>query len=59
MAVSKVYISKRMTHDLPHYLHAFTRLRTDRTGGWTDVIRSRAPHKPLLLLSILDLFAQG
>jgi putative restriction endonuclease len=48
-----------MPKDTAHYFHAFTRLRTDRTGGWTDVTKSRAPHKPLLLLSILDLFAQG
>lgn len=48
-----------MTHDLPYYIQAFSRLRTDRTGGWTAVTKSRAPNKPLLLLSVLDLFAQG
>lgn len=31
----------------------------DRTGGWTDATKGHAPNKPLLLLSLLDLFAQG
>jgi putative restriction endonuclease len=44
---------------LPFYVQKFTHLRTDRTGGWTDATRNRAPHKPILLLSVLDLFAQG
>lgn len=44
---------------LPHYLHVFTHLRTDRTGGWTALTRGQAPHKPFLLLSVLDLFDQG
>jgi|GEM_PF-3790286 hypothetical protein len=46
-----------MPLDLPHYLHAFTRLRTDRTGGWADVTKSRAPHNPLLLLPSVDALA--
>jgi putative restriction endonuclease len=41
------------------YIHEFTHLHTDRTGGWTDATRGQAPHKPLLLLTIIDLFAQG
>jgi putative restriction endonuclease len=44
---------------LAHYLHKFSHLRTDRTGGWTAATRNQAPHKPILLLSVLDLFAQG
>ena len=45
--------------DLKDYLHKFAHLRTDRTGGWTAATQGQAPHKPILLLSILDLFAQG
>lgn len=45
--------------DLSFYVKAFSSLRTDRTGGWTESTNGRAPNKPLLLLSILDLFAQG
>ncbi len=45
--------------DLPKYIRAFSSLRTDRTGGWGSLTNSQAPHKPLLLLSVLDLFAQG
>lgn len=45
--------------DLAYYLHKFTHLRTDRTGGWTAATLGQAPHKPFLLLSVLDLFAQG
>jgi len=44
---------------LSYYLHKFSHLRTDRTGGWTAATRGQAPHKPILLLSVLDLFAQG
>jgi putative restriction endonuclease len=44
---------------LPIYLKKFSHLRTDRTGGWTAATQGQAPHKPILLLSVLDLFAQG
>ena len=42
------------------YAKRFATLRTDvsRTR-WSALTRNRAPHKPLLLLSILDLFEQG
>jgi putative restriction endonuclease len=45
--------------DLPKYIKAFSSLRTDRTGRWVSLTNSQAPHKPFLLLSVLDLFAQG
>lgn len=48
-----------MGSQLSFYLHQFSRLRTDRTGGWTATTMNQAPHKPILLLSVLDLFAQG
>jgi putative restriction endonuclease len=36
------------------------RLHTDRSAlRWPDSTRGRAPHKPLLLLAALDLFAAG
>ena len=42
------------------YLHQLTRLRTDTNRTrWTEATAHRAPHKPFLLLSILDLAAQG
>jgi hypothetical protein len=42
------------------YLHQLTRLRTDTNRNrWTDATVHRAPHRPFLLLSILDLAAQG
>ena len=44
---------------LAHYIQQFSRLRTDRTGGWTAATQGQAPHKPILLLSVMDLFAQG
>lgn len=40
------------------YLKSFSHLRTDRTGGWTAATLGQAPHKPILLLCVLDLFAQ-
>ncbi|OGO35381.1 MAG: hypothetical protein A2W35_01195 [Chloroflexi bacterium RBG_16_57_11] len=48
-----------MEGQLSFYLHKFSHLRTDRTGSWTVVTHGQAPHKPILLLSVLDLFAQG
>lgn len=46
--------------DLQSYTHQFAQLNAnkDRTH-WTAVTTYRAPHKPLLLLSVIDLFAQG
>ena len=45
---------------LKSYIHQFSSLRTDKNRyRWTESTNFRAPHKPLLLLSILDLFAQG
>lgn len=44
---------------LATYQRAFERLKSDRvTGRWPDITNKRAPHKPFLLLSVLDLFAQ-
>lgn len=42
------------------YRHAFTHLHT-ATGRthWSAATRHRAPNKPLLLLTLIDLFAQG
>lgn len=46
-----------MTSD---YLQKLTRLCTDANRNrWTEATAYRAPHKPFLLLSILDLAAQG
>lgn len=42
------------------HLHHLTHLNTDRNPRvWTSLTTNQAPHKPLLLLSIMDLFAQG
>jgi len=46
--------------NLEPYLKAFAKLRVDKnTKHWSASTTYRAPHKPFLLLSILDLFAQG
>lgn len=43
-----------------NYIGAFSSLRTDKSATrWSDETTNRAPHKPLLLLSVIDLFAQG
>ncbi len=43
-----------------HYQKAFLELRTDASPSrWSALTRYRAPHKPLLLLSVMDLIAQG
>ena len=41
-----------MNRDLAYYCQKFSRLRVDRT-------RSIAPHKPILLLSVIELVEQG
>lgn len=44
---------------LSHYLSAFSNLRTDSSKTrWNHRTTFRAPHKPLLLLAVLDRFAE-
>ena len=42
-----------MTKDLGYYLKKIAKLRVDRASG------SPAPHKPILLLSVIELIQQG
>jgi putative restriction endonuclease len=45
---------------IEEYLNKFSHLRTDKSRSrWSNQTRHRAPHKPLLLLSVIDLFARG
>lgn len=44
---------------LASYIHQFAKLRTDRSANWDAATQMQAPHKPFLLLSILDLFSEG
>ncbi len=45
---------------LAEYLKSFKNIRTDvNRNRWTSVTKNRAPYKPLLLLTIFDLIAQG
>jgi putative restriction endonuclease len=45
---------------LVQYLKSFSRLRTDKNRKrWSALTTHKAPHKPFLLLSIMDLIAQG
>jgi putative restriction endonuclease len=42
------------------YARLFAELRTDKSPArWSEVTFHQAPYKPLLLLSVLDLFEQG
>lgn len=45
--------------DLERYIQMFGKLRSDKSGKWPIATLNRSPYKPLLLLSIIDLFAQG
>ncbi len=48
-----------MKDELARYARLFGKLRTDASRSrWSPLTRNRAPHKPLLLLSVLDLFEQ-
>ncbi|MCK4486180.1 MAG: HNH endonuclease, partial [Desulfobacterales bacterium] len=45
---------------LDEYVHIFSKLNTDKNRKrWSEVTCHQAPHKPFLLLSVMDLIAQG
>ncbi len=45
---------------LSDYVAAFEKLRSDTSRvRWSALTKNRAPHKPLLLLAVLDSIAQG
>lgn len=48
-----------MANDLAYYRDRFRKLKSDIKPYWPEVTLHRAPHKPFLLLSIMDLIAQG
>lgn len=45
--------------NLEQYVKKFSQLRRDRTAKWPETSLGRSPYKPLLLLAVMDLFAQG
>jgi hypothetical protein len=49
-----------MTEDLEHYIIQFSKLKADKGNQWVKSAdtKRQAPHKPLLLLSVLDRFAE-
>lgn len=48
-----------MVDIITHYANQFARLNTDKKPKlYPDTVLGRAPHKPLLLLSVIDLFEQ-
>ena len=49
-----------MSTALEKYVRLFGKLRTDKNSQrWTAQTHFRAPHKPLLLLAVIDRFADG
>jgi putative restriction endonuclease len=44
---------------LERYAKKFSKLRSDRNANWPEASLGRSPYKPLLLLAVMDLFAQG
>jgi len=49
-----------MGDGIDDYAESFARLRTNRNRKvWSGVTAHQAPHKPLLLLCVLDLFDSG
>ena len=45
---------------IDRYIKSFFNLRTDTSRSrWNETTKFRAPHKPLLLLAVIDLIAQG
>ncbi len=49
-----------MGMNIDSYIELFKKLRTDKNRNrWTGLTNNQAPHKPFLLLSILDHIAEG
>jgi predicted restriction endonuclease len=49
-----------MGNRIDDYAERFARLRTNRNRKlWTEVTVHQAPHRPILLLCVLDLFDSG
>ncbi|MDD2337743.1 MAG: HNH endonuclease [Geobacteraceae bacterium] len=44
---------------LEKYIRQFARLRRAPGHAWNEATRKQAPHKPLLLMAVLDLVARG
>ena len=44
---------------LEKYIRQFARLRRAPGQAWCEATRNRAPHKPLLLMAVMDLIARG
>lgn len=44
---------------LSNYIQQFSKLRRGRGPNWTSVTKGQAPHKPFLLLSVIDLYAES
>ena len=44
---------------LDHYCELFSKLTRSPNKAWNETTRNRAPHKPLLLLAVMDLVARG
>jgi len=45
---------------IERHIRNFTSLRSDtKRSHWTAATKFRAPHKPLLLLAVIDLIAKG
>ena len=45
---------------IERHIQSFSSLRSDtKRSHWTAATKFRAPHKPLLLLAVIDLIAQG
>jgi len=46
-------------NSLEKYLRQFARLRRAPGSAWNEATYNRAPHKPLLLMAVIDLVARG
>jgi putative restriction endonuclease len=45
---------------IDEFIHKFSHLRTDKNRKrWSALTMHQAPHKPFLLMSIMDLIEQG
>lgn len=49
-----------MSQIIDKYIEKFQKLRTDKSKSrWSESTQYKAPHKPLLLLSVIDLYKHG
>lgn len=52
-------VSNVTMKSIDHYIKLFSKLKRSPHAVWGDATKNKAPHKPILLLSVIDLISRG